>query len=50
MDLLKYKENPKTQYFANELERLLKEEAELKKIEDLLIDFFVFIKIYFYTK
>lgn len=34
MDLSKYKENPKTQYFAGELERLLKEEIDLKTIED----------------
>jgi len=34
MDLSKYKENPKTQYFAGELERLLKEEVDLKTIED----------------
>ena len=34
MDLSKYKNNPKTQYLSAELERLLKEEEELKSITD----------------
>lgn len=34
MDLSKYKNNPKTAYLSTELERLIKEEEELQKIED----------------
>ncbi len=32
IDLQKFKENPKTAYFAQELERLLQEEAEVKEL------------------
>src|SRR3954467_6140846 len=32
IDLPKFKENPKTAYFAQELERLLQEEAEVKEM------------------
>lgn len=32
MDITKYKENPKTAYFAVELERLIAEEAEVKEL------------------
>lgn len=32
MDITKYKDNPKTAYFAAELERLLAEEAEVKEL------------------
>lgn len=33
MDLLKYKQNPKTQYLATELERLLKEETDVLELQ-----------------
>src|SRR3989344_6047407 len=39
LDLSKYKQNPKTQYLAENLERLLKEEADILELQkDILIN------------
>ena len=34
MDLTQYKENPKTQYLAQEYERLLREQSELVQMSE----------------